>query len=461
MRRSPLLPLLLLPLALVLAPNAPHGWGLGPSLARADDGDPPKPPAGPDDDPFADDPNDSFLGPTSFTAEQVDKAIEKGVAYLRKQQNINGSWGEITGGVPYGGGQAQGSMYTHPAGPTALALYTLLKCKVPAKDGSITKGFGFLKDNYRKPAGSYETSMLLLAICATGNPYKTRTASNRNVERLRLSSAFRGWALELVDHLVGKMVGDGWRYNITGQESQGGPEGFNQDLSSTQLAALALFAANQVHVKTKDAIWESILKFSLSQQEESGPDVVEKDPITHAETHHHARGFAYTKGAASPDEGQATGSMTACGIANLMMARFVLTDGGRKQDAWDQRPDAAKVQEAVEDGLAWIAENWSNYTNPHKHQGNVYHLYWLYAVERAMDLIDKQKIGTHLWYSDMGQQLLDHQRDDGSWNTGSTHNPQDVLDTCFALLFLKRATKGQIPFPSITGGSDEPPVDGR
>jgi hypothetical protein len=78
-----------------------------------------------------------------------------------------------------------------------------------------------------------------------------------------------------------------------------------------------------------------------------------------------------------------------------------------------------------------------------------------------MDLVGNKMIGEHLWYSEMGQQLIDRQAEDGSWDSNSTHEPRQVLDTCFALLFLKKATEGQIPFPSVTGGSDEPPVDNR
>ena len=98
------------------------------------------------------------------------------------------------------------------------------------------------------------------------------------------------------------------------------------------------------------------------------------------------RGFAYIKGQPDPNEGQATGGMTACGIANIMMARFVLSDGGRKQAEWNARPDAKKIQESVQDGLAWIEVNWSPFANPKKTSGNIYHLYWLYALERGMDV---------------------------------------------------------------------------
>ena len=106
-------------------------------------------------------------------------------------------------------------------------------------------------------------------------------------------------------------------------------------------------------------------------------------------------------------------------------------------------------------------ENWSPHANPRKASGNIYHLYWLYSVERAMDLVGHQKIGTHLWYSEMGQFLINRQLEDGAWDTHSGLDPRKVLDTSFALLFLKKATQGQIPFPSVTGGTDEPPVDNR
>ena len=301
--------------------------------------------------------------------------------------------------------------------------------------------------------------MMLLAVCATADPFKTSTATRRNEEKLKLKGTYRKWAQDLHRHLLDKKSGQGWRYNITGQPAA--PHGGPRDLSSTQLAALALFAAHRLKIRAPDDVWEDILQFSLDQQDSDGPEVVTKDPLTQEEIRRKSRGFAYIKGLEHPEEGQATGSMTACGIANIMMARFILSDGGRKREEWDARPDAAKVQAAVEDGLTWLAENWSPNTNPRKKEMNVYHLYWMYAVERAMDLVGKQKIGNHLWYSEMGQNLINAQSEEGFWDSQSAHKPAAVLDTCFALLFLKKATQGQIPFPSITGGSDEPPVDNR
>ena len=199
----------------------------------------------------------------------------------------------------------------------------------------------------------------------------------------------------------------------------------------------------------------------MAAQDEEGPDVVQEDPATKKKETWKARGFAYIRGQEHPDEGQAVGSMTACGVGNVMMARYVLSDAGRKRAIWDARPDAAKVQNAVQDGLAWLELNWSPFDNPKKSQMNIYTVYWLYSFERMMDLIGKQLLGKHLWYNEMGQQLLNRQAEDGHWKTGTTLEPGDTLDTCFALLFLKRATKGAIPNPSITGGSDDAPVDNR
>ncbi|MFV1959687.1 MAG: hypothetical protein ACC662_09790, partial [Planctomycetota bacterium] len=447
----------LLPTAWTAAPGT-----TAPRAIAGDDGG--KDDGGKDDagkDPLGDDdePGDFFDSPTSFTPQQAAKAIARGVAWLEKNQLGDGSWGPIVGNHSYGGGNSQGQGYTHPAGSTALAVYTLLKCKVKLKNPVVRKGFDFLRKRHEIPGGSYETSMMLLAVCATANPYKTSRASRKREQRLKLKGSYRRWAQDLHRSLLQKKAAQGWRYQVTG--NSGSTPGGDQDLSSTQLAALALFAANRLRIRTPDAVWEDILAFSLAQQDKDGPEVVTKDPLTHEEIRHRARGFAYIKGMENPDEGKATGGMTACGIANIMMARFVLTDGGRKREKWDKRPDAGLVQASIEDGLTWIAKNWSPYHNPRKKQMNVYHLYWLYAVERAMDLVGKQKIGSRLWYSEMGQQLLNNQREDGSWNSSSTHEPRAVLDTCFALLFLKRATSGQIPFPSITGGTDEPPVDNR
>jgi hypothetical protein len=150
--------------------------------------------------------------------------------------------------------------------------------------------------------------------------------------------------------------------------------------------------------------------------------------------------------------------MTACGLGLIQMARYALAE--RSDGVWKAR-DQAAIQQAVYDGLAWLDRHWSAYENPGKRSENVYHVYYLYCVERAFDLLGNQRLGVHMWYAEMAGQLLARQSPKGFWDSQSTHKPGAVLDTSFALLFLKRATKTDLREPEVTGPSDAPPTDNR
>ena len=53
-------------------------------------------------------------------------------------------------------------------------------------------------------------------------------------------------------------------------------------------------------------------------------------------------------------------------------------------------------------------------------------------------------MGTHEWYPEGAKALLASQKVDGSWGVGTVgENKVDrgTVDTCFAILFLKRATR--------------------
>ncbi len=401
-----------------------------------------------------DDGGEFYEDETSFSGKQVSKAIDKGVAWLRKKQGRSGSWGSLKGNSTYGGGESS-NQGQNPSGLTSLCLYALLKCKQPLRDPVIKKGFAYIWDNHKIPNNDYDVSMLLLAVTATADNSKMSATAKKRAKP-KLAGRYRGWANKLAAELVKRRSERGWRYNQPNLEPQGG-----EDLSSTQLAALALFAADRCGIRVKKKVWEDILAYSLEQQESDGPEVTYKDPVDpNLNRTARARGFAYMIESDDPDEGP-TGGMTACGLANVEMARFILSDGGRKRDQWNKRSDAKKVQTALYDGIAWLEKNWSPFANPKKQRRQIYHVYWLYALERAMDLLSLRLVGSHNWYNEMGQELLNRQASDGHWATGTTLEPNDTMDTAFALLFLKRATKGSIPFGSVTGGSDEPPEDNR
>lgn len=446
-------------------PDLPIPVPVEPPPVQFGDDPKPKPPVGPAEKR----PDDDLEGVGASLGSRIDRAIDAGVKWLKAAQLPDGSWGLVQGDAAYGGGEADpAAAYTHPAGPTALALYALLKSDVPLDDPAVKRGFAWLRARQRVPRGSYETSALLLAVTATA-PVPRRDAAAGAADgdgRPKLPAGdWRDWAQKLVDALLAQRKRAktlGWRYGLEG----GVPPGGAEDLSSTQLAALALLSADRCGIRVESRVWREILAFTLRQQEADGPArprVVDAPGTTQGTTDRpvdRARGFAYILSEAlDPDEGRPTGGMTACGIATLQIARFALTSRGEAVDG--DRVRAADVQRAIYDGLAWLDAHWSSFSNPQKKRINVYHVAWLYAAERAFDLLGVQRIGSHLWYREMAEQLVGRQAEKGFWDSDSTHKPQAVLDTSFALLFLHRAGRGPIQVPSLTDPSDRPPTDRR
>ncbi len=105
-----------------------------------------------------------------------------------------------------------------------------------------------------------------------------------------------------------------------------------------------------------------------------------------------------------------------------------------------------KNDQAVKKGFAWYDSNWSVTENPKYKE---WHYYTLYALERAGDLFGTEFVGKHEWYVEGAHWLLDHQLSGGGWK-GEGGMENDIAATCFAILFLRRATK---PLPKIHSGS--------
>ena len=88
--------------------------------------------------------------------------------------------------------------------------------------------------------------------------------------------------------------------------------------------------------------------------------------------------------------------------------------------------------------MAWLAKNFIPTDNPGRPKW--FHYYFLYGVERAGMLYDTTFMGAHDWYLEGANHLLDHQNADGSWGTAD-HLDNTTWGTCFAILFLKQATR--------------------
>jgi hypothetical protein len=122
------------------------------------------------------------------------------------------------------------------------------------------------------------------------------------------------------------------------------------------------------------------------------------------------------------------GSMTAGAVGALAIFDTLLGEDWRKD-------------RAVASGLSWLAKHFSVTGNPGppseewaKNDTHWCHLYYLYALERAGMLCRTEWIGRRAWYAEGATVLLAAQGKDGAWN-------ESTIDTCFAILFLKRATR--------------------
>jgi hypothetical protein len=136
-------------------------------------------------------------------------------------------------------------------------------------------------------------------------------------------------------------------------------------------------------------------------------------------------GWRYGAGMGGGMDRESYGSMTAGAVGSLAIYAHLLREKDRD----------------IEEGLGWLAKNFSVEENPRKKRMNLH--YYLYALERAGALCATDKIGTHDWYREGALVLLERQAGDGSWGEADR-----VADTCFAILFLRRATR-PLDVPSV------------
>lgn len=149
-------------------------------------------------------------------------------------------------------------------------------------------------------------------------------------------------------------------------------------------------------------------------------------------------GFGYR----SDRESSSYESMTASGLHSLLIAFDALGRPPKPEKARAAGESTYDFESAILHGGSWLANHW----NVRENEGSAYQggrlLYGLYALERTGDTrqTDEPRSNHGLpadWYRQGATYLLTSQREDGSWDDGSE---TPVPNTCFALLFLTRAT---------------------
>ena len=327
-------------------------------------------------------------GGVATIQEDINRAIDRGVLWLLQQQLVDGSWGQ--------------DAERYPGGMTGLALYTCLKSGVPVDHPCLQLGFANLLSIDAQQ--TYAVACHLLALGAAANPaYHARMAT--------LASRLQSWE-----------VRGGWSYPLAHEGPGWAARPGLLDLSNAQFAVLGLRAAHEAGIEIPRKVVQGIIRQTRFHQH-LPRDVGGETPQAAARE---AAGFAY-HGPGDQGLGAATGSMTCAGITVLDVCRRLL---GRKLSS----KHARQIDESIQHALHWLDAHWSVEENPGQEQSHK--LYYLYGLERVGSLLGLERIGEHAWYAEGARALLGLQKDGGEWGSAS--------ETCFALLFLLRATKGEV-----------------
>ena len=409
---------------LLLAGVAILGMG-GAAVTADDEDDSPLPPGGPRRTP-------------EFQA-RVDLAIARGVEWLRGVQGGNGAftWDSV------GGGRGEGA---YAFGTTSLGVHTLRSCGAAADDPAVASGVARMRLLWGSGHGqtTYQAALGLLALEAL-HAAPSKGARRPNAAGIPANDV--SWARSMASFLVRCQSSNGSFGYGPGGETKAWT-----DHSNAQYGLLGLKAARRIGVEVKSSVFRRALDHFLSAQESDGP-VVERrreggvDPpgrttgTTRVVSKDRARGWGY-QGSERP-----TGSMTTGGISSLVICRGELMGREGFSGALD-----GKAVQAIRDGIAWVGRNFSVRTNPTEGGGGGgWHHYYLYGLERAGVLAGVAWMGDHDWYGEGAEELIRSQGKNGGWGAGISQRRRrggqvaaisagDLLDTCFALLFLKKAT---------------------
>ena len=304
-----------------------------------------------------------LLAPPVLFAEappqaSVDAAIRRGVAWLRKQQDTDGSFGS-------------------QPGETALALLALRHSGVLASDRACLRAARQLSRS-ASDGKSYSASLGVLALLAQ-SPERHRAVVRKLVDAL----------------LRGQCRNGQWSYKLrrTGRR----PEGDN---SNTQIAALALYAARVRGVAVPRSPFALLEKHLLASQNSDG-------------------GFGYSGSAERSYASMTAGGAMmlalcrAVALGEAPHSKAVLASPAlRRAHGWLARDFDVALNRGA--GRARSTKRKS------RNDRHWFH-YWLWSLERCCGVTRTSLLGKADWYADGARLLLDAQRPEGHWRNPENH----------------------------------------
>ncbi|MBX3439083.1 MAG: terpene cyclase/mutase family protein [Planctomycetaceae bacterium] len=339
------------------------------------------------------------LGPAK---EDLQRARQKAVNFLRTTQADNGSW-------------------TAPdaVGISALVAYGLLSAGMPADDPVMVKTLDFLTANSQADGricaaasrhSGYETCVALMALKEANSSGKYTPIIERAakfVRRLQIDET------QNVDTSEPRYGGAGYS-----------PDGERPDLSNTAFLVEALRAAGAG--PDDPALQKALIFVSRCQNLES------EFNTSPAAAQINDGGFFYTSsaGGASPAgttaEGglRSYGSMTYAGLKSMIYAGLT--------------PDDPRVRAAID----WIEKHYTVANNPGMGNNGLFYYYQLFA--KALDAMNLDNVEDaqgekHDWRKELATHLFSLQDANGSWVNSSTrwYEGDPNLVTAYSLIALR------------------------
>lgn len=333
--------------------------------------------------------------PEDLTPAHLDRAVEVLVEGLIEAKDPRRHW-EPARRPADESQQAQGW--------TAIVLLALLEAGVSPQDERIADAVESLAK--ASPDGTYAIATRAMVWSALPDRYHPLLERDAR------------WLLEAFSPASG-----GWDYRKQ-------PESRRRDNSITQFGSIALWLAAARGIEVPDRLWQLLEQRMLSMQLADG-------------------GWTYE------DRGAPRGSMTAAGVATLLM----LDRAGSERRTRRDDP----VVTAVEKGLAWLDRHFDPARNP----GHPDHeVYWLYSLERAALAGGISRLGGRDWFREAAIVLLDRlveRGKEGDWRMRRRTDRDAEIRLHEHALGLLCLIRGRVPVAVglLADPADGPLVGGR
>jgi hypothetical protein len=398
-----------------------------------------------------------FLLPLPIRAaddEAIQRAIDRGVNHLKNiQDKTTGTW-------PYP---------ENPIGASALAGVTLLECGASPVDPDMQRAADALRQASLRLTDTYTLALGVLFFDRFGDPDDVPLIESLAVRLLAGQNSSGGWSYECSsistdevrrlsavirnrNHASSSTTPPPRGRRMVSREIQKQLKQINpvrpgpSDNSNTKFATLALWVARRHGMPVEKSLSMVETRFRRSQNPDGGwgylPGV------------HDRRGL-----------GESLASMTCAGLLGLAIGHGAKEAVLRADDRLPESRGAARrpirdptQDPAVQAGLSLLGKviaadargpvRLSNFK-----EGDEY--YFLWALERVAVAYGLPTIGGRDWYNWGADHLLARQSAAGAWEG---KYPEGGVDTCFALLFLKRANLAKDLTVSLRGKVDEGPM---